>query len=134
MHNYVHVHVIINYNYVHVHTYMYSTTGTVYTYICTYICYIHVCICNVPTYIYTCVHIYMYMQVRSGCDFLCRVCQDEYQLYFHFFNTDCSELRLASAECIPYMCIHVHIVVYCSIHTYVLYMYVRINYLYTLPC
>jgi hypothetical protein len=31
--------------------------------------------------------------VRAGCDFMCRVCQDEYQLYFHFFSVDSSKLN-----------------------------------------
>ncbi|CAI8054354.1 Conserved oligomeric Golgi complex subunit 3 [Geodia barretti] len=31
--------------------------------------------------------------VRAGCDFMCRVCQDEYQLYFHFFSVDSPELK-----------------------------------------
>jgi hypothetical protein len=31
--------------------------------------------------------------VRCGCDFLWRVCQDEYQLYFHFFSVDSPELK-----------------------------------------
>ena len=33
------------------------------------------------------------VQVRAGCDFMCRVCQDEYQLYFHFFSIDSPELK-----------------------------------------
>ena len=32
-------------------------------------------------------------QVRAGCNFLCRVCQDEYQLFFHFFNAESTQLK-----------------------------------------
>jgi hypothetical protein len=37
--------------------------------------------------------VHVVFQVRAGCDFMCRVCQDEYQLYFHFFSVDSPELK-----------------------------------------
>ena len=48
-------------------------------------CLLHVCL---PMSI-----IFLISQVRAGCNFLCRVCQDEYQLYFHFFNIEAKELK-----------------------------------------
>eukprot|EP00731_Ephydatia_muelleri_P030040 Em0021g563a len=31
--------------------------------------------------------------LRAGCNVLCRVCQDEFQLFFHFFNEEAQELN-----------------------------------------
>ena len=77
-------------HYITIHVYVYIIIHVH----CTCIC-VLLYVCTLSVYVCVCCR----CQVRSGCDFLCRVCQDEHQLYFHFFSVDSTELKSVAGPC-----------------------------------